>query len=55
MEYPALHKIGLDIPTVTKLMIRLRDKGWPVRQDALTLEEARLEIMKVLGGGKTSA
>lgn len=55
MEYPALHKMGLDIPTVTKLMVRLRDKGWPVRQDALTLEEARLEIMKVLGGGKTSA
>lgn len=50
-----LQRIGLDIPTVTKLMVQLKEKGWPVRSDLLTLQEAKDEILKVLRGGKDNA
>lgn len=51
-QYQSLKDVGLDIPTVTKLMLRLQEKGWPVRTDILTIEEAREEILeKVRGGG----
>ena len=50
-EHEGLSKIGLDIPTVTKLMLRLQEKGWPVRTDVITVEEARDEILKVVRGG----
>lgn len=52
-EFSKLREMGLDIPTVTKLMISLREKGWPVRSDVLTIEEAKEEILKyrkILGG-----
>ncbi len=54
-EFESLQKISLDIPTVTKLMIRLQEKGWPVRSDILTIEEAQEEIMKVVRGGRADA
>jgi len=50
-----LQHMGLDIPTVTKLMIRLKEKGWPVRSDLLTIEEAKEEILKIVRGGRTGA
>lgn len=43
-HYEKLQKIDLDIPTVTKLMFQLKQKGWPVRLDVLTVEEACREI-----------
>jgi energy-coupling factor transport system ATP-binding protein len=48
MEYKALQNIGLDIPTVGKLMLSLKDKGWPVRTDLLNINEAKEEILKVV-------
>ncbi|MBE3519858.1 MAG: energy-coupling factor transporter ATPase [Firmicutes bacterium] len=47
-----LESIGLDIPDVTKMMRELRKRGWPVRTDVLTLEEAYEEISRYLAGTK---
>lgn len=54
-QYQNLQNVGLDIPTVTKLMLRLQEKGWPVRTDILTIEEARDEILKKMGGSRAHA
>ena len=54
-HYENLQKVGLDIPTVTKLMLSLRDKGWDVRTDILTIEEARAEILRIKRGGQGHA
>lgn len=54
-QYETLQKVGLDIPTVTKLMIHLREKGWAVRTDILTIEEAKEEILRHKKGGEGNA
>lgn len=54
-QQESLQKMGLDIPTVTKLMVKLREKGWAVRGDILTIEEAKTEIMKAMRGDKAHA
>lgn len=54
-QYANMQKVGLDIPTVTKLMIHLREKGWDVRTDILTIEEAKAEILRIKKGGGDSA
>lgn len=54
-EQENLQKIGLDVPTVTKLMAKLREKGWAVRGDILSLAEAKAEIIKVLRGDRAHA
>jgi len=43
-----LRSIGLDLPAVPQLMQRLRLRGLDVRADALTVDEAREEILRVL-------
>ena len=48
--YRELQQMGLDIPTVTKLLIRLKEKGWPIRTDLFTIEEAGAEIVKTVRG-----
>ncbi|MEG1411553.1 MAG: energy-coupling factor transporter ATPase [Terrisporobacter sp.] len=45
-----LKEIGLDIPQVLELCIKLKDKGFDIRQDILTIEEAKQEIIKVMRG-----
>jgi len=47
-----LKEFGLDIPTVTKLVLALQKKGWQLRQDVFTVEEARDEILKVIREGQ---
>lgn len=47
-----LKKIGLDIPQVLELAIKLREKGFDIRQDIITPEEAKNEILRVIGGRK---
>ena len=47
-----LKEIGLDIPQVLELAIKLRDKGFDIRQDIITPEEAKNEILRVIGGRK---
>lgn len=45
-----LKEIGLDIPQVLELALKLRQKGFNIREDILTLEEAKQEILKVVRG-----
>ena len=48
-HYKELEKISLAAPQVTYLMHELREKGLPVDVNATTIEEAKRELMKVLG------
>lgn len=43
-----LESIGLGVPAVTAIASDLQKRGWPVRTDLLTVEEAKKEIMRVL-------
>ncbi|RDY25931.1 energy-coupling factor transporter ATPase [Romboutsia weinsteinii] len=45
-----LKEIGLDIPQVLELAIKLRDKGFDIREDIITIEEAKEEILRVMRG-----
>ena len=45
-----LKEIGLDIPQVLELAIKLRERGFDVREDIITVEEAKEEILRVLRG-----
>ncbi len=45
-----LKEIGLDIPQVLELAIKLREKGFNIREDILTIEEAKQEILKIMKG-----
>ncbi len=54
-QYEELKRIGLDVPTMTALMLRLAEKGWPVRTDILTIKEAKEEILRVVRGGAADA
>lgn len=47
-----LKEIGLDIPQVLELAIKLREKGFNIREDILTTDEAKQEILKVMRGRK---
>lgn len=47
-----LKEIGLDIPQVLELAIKLREKGFDIRQDIITPEEAKNKILRVIGGRK---
>lgn len=49
MNYRELEKIGLSAPQVTYVMNKLHDRGMPVRTTALTVEEAKEEILRVYG------
>ncbi|HHX96878.1 MAG TPA: energy-coupling factor transporter ATPase [Clostridia bacterium] len=53
--YEQLRKIGLDIPTVAKLMYELHRRGWSIRQDLFTVEEAYREILRIWKEEKTYA
>ncbi len=45
-----LKDIGLDIPQVLELAIKLRENGFDIRNDILTIEEAKEEIIRVMRG-----
>ncbi|MBR3815974.1 MAG: energy-coupling factor transporter ATPase [Clostridia bacterium] len=46
-----LKEMGLNIPQITGLFLRLKEKGFDVRTDIYTLEKAKDEILKLLKGG----
>ncbi|MBQ8970948.1 MAG: energy-coupling factor transporter ATPase [Lachnospiraceae bacterium] len=48
-NYETLVSIGLDIPQATTVLWGLRKKGFPVSTDAITLKEAREEILRLSG------
>ncbi len=45
-----LKKLSLDLPPVTEILTRLKDKGLPVRTDIFTVNEAAEEISSKLRG-----
>ncbi|WP_042278300.1 energy-coupling factor transporter ATPase [[Clostridium] dakarense] len=47
-----LKEIGLDIPQILELAIKLREQGFDIRGDILTIEEAKEEILKIMRGRK---
>ena len=47
-----LKEIGLDIPQVLELAIKLREQGFDIKEDILTIEEAKEEILRVMKGRK---
>ena len=48
-HYKELEKIGLAAPQVTYLMYKLKEKGFDVNTDIITVEAARIELMRVFG------
>ena len=51
-EVETLEKIGLGVPQVTYLMQALKAKGFKVSENAYTIEQARIEILKSLTENK---
>lgn len=51
-EIDKLESIGLGVPQVTYLMRALKEKGFDVSQDIFTLEQGRLELLRVLNKDK---
>lgn len=47
--YRELEAVGLAAPQVTYLMHELKDRGFPVAADATTVEEAKKEILEMIG------
>ena len=39
--------IGLDVPQITKVFLRLKEMGYPVREDIYTPEQGRRELMRL--------
>jgi len=52
-EADTLESVGLGIPQVTALVRRLKDKGIDIKEDILTVEEAKQEIIKYLRSRKS--
>lgn len=46
-----LKNMGLNIPVLTSLFLKLKEKGYDVRTDVYTLEKARDELLLLLKGG----
>ncbi len=46
-----LMELGLALPAMSSLMLRLRERGWDVKGGVFTVEEARKEILKNLRCG----
>ncbi|MBQ8504290.1 MAG: energy-coupling factor transporter ATPase [Clostridia bacterium] len=46
-----LRSMGLNIPQLTQLFLKLKEKGYDVNTDIYTLEKAADEIMKLVKGG----
>ena len=45
-----LESIGLSVPQVTKLMLELHRRGYDVRTDIYTVEQAKAEVERLIGG-----
>lgn len=47
-----LKNMGLNIPVITSLFLKLKENGYDVNTDIYTLEKARDELLSLLKGGK---
>ena len=43
--------MGLDVPQITRLFLRLRELGLPVDASVYTVEQARDQLLARKGGG----
>ena len=50
-----LLSMGLDIPQVTQLFLKLKNAGYNVRTDVYTVDEAKKELLKLLKGRGNNA
>ena len=50
-----LLSMGLDIPQVTQLFLKLKNAGYNVRTDVYTVDEAEKELLKLLKGRGNNA
>ncbi|MBE6774230.1 MAG: energy-coupling factor transporter ATPase [Clostridia bacterium] len=46
-----LYDMGLNVPQLTRLFLKLREKGYDVPTDVYTLEKAGSELLRLLGKG----
>ena len=44
-----LKEIGLDVPQVLELGSKLREKGFDISDDILTIDDIKNEIVRILG------
>ncbi len=51
-HYLELEEMGLAAPQVTYIVHQLKEKGLPVKTDAITIEEAAKDIVKALRAGR---
>ena len=54
-HYKELEKIGLAAPQITYVVHQLQEHGIPIKGDITTVEEARDEILRLLGKGSGKA
>ena len=47
-----LVEMGLNIPQITSLFVRLKEKGYNVRTNIYSVEEGRKELLSILKGGR---
>lgn len=47
-EIDTVEKVGLAVPQVTYLVRELRKKGFNIKEDVITVEEAKKELIKIL-------
>ena len=47
-----LNELNIDIPEVTKIFHKIKQKGFNIRTDIYTEEDAKEELIKFLGEGK---
>ncbi len=51
-----LCEMGLEVPQISRVFAKLKEKGYEVPESVLTVEEARNAVLKLLGkGGKANA
>lgn len=50
MQPEKLEKMGLSVPQVTYLVRKLKARGFNIRQDVITVEEAKNELLRCLKG-----
>ncbi|MBQ8766666.1 MAG: energy-coupling factor transporter ATPase [Clostridia bacterium] len=48
-----LREIGLSVPQITEIFIKLREKGYPVSEKIYTVEQGYLELKKLFEGSVT--
>lgn len=51
-RHEELREIGLDVPQITELMIKLKEKGMDIPTDVLTVEEAEMVLKEYLRRSK---